>query len=54
LSHQDSVDQLSLFDGADRPSMESERDRALSRAIDSVREKYGREAMGRGGERLSP
>ncbi len=50
LNHQDSVDQLSLFERPDQPSLESERDRALSRAIDRVREKYGRTAVGRGGE----
>lgn len=50
LNHQDTVDQLSLFETSEPSSIESERDRALSRAIDSVREKYGRGAVGRGGE----
>jgi len=45
LTHQDSVDQLSLF-GA--PTLESDRDRALARAVDQVREKFGRGALGRG------
>ena len=50
LNHQDTVDQLSLFEASEPTSIESERDRALSRAIDSVRERYGRGAVGRGGE----
>jgi len=50
LNHEDAVDQLSLFETPEQSSLESERDRALSRAIDSVREKYGRGAVGRGSE----
>jgi DNA polymerase-4 len=50
LSHEDSVDQLSLFELAEEPRLESERDRALSRAIDRVRERFGRDAVGRAGE----
>jgi len=45
LTHQDTVDQLSLFEA---PSLESERDRALARAVDRVREKFGRKALGSG------
>ncbi len=41
----DEVDQLSLFEEG---GTESERDRALARAIDQVREKFGYGAVGRG------
>jgi DNA polymerase-4 len=40
--------QLSLLD-AEPDGMETERDRALSRALDEVREKFGRDKMGFGG-----
>lgn len=43
--------QLSLLDEAPglQPGLETERDRAISRAIDRVRDKYGPDALGRGG-----
>jgi DNA polymerase-4 len=40
--------QLSLLD-ADADGIETERDRALSRALDEVREKFGRDKLGFGG-----
>jgi DNA polymerase-4 len=42
-------DQLGLFDGADVPRLESERDLRLARAIDAARGKYGPDAVHRGG-----
>jgi len=42
---QDAEAQLALFDAA--PPVESERDRAISRVIDAVREKFGPDALGR-------
>lgn len=51
LSHLATTDgeaQLSLLEPPVTP-VESERDRAISRAIDQVRERYGRDALGRGG-----
>jgi DNA polymerase-4 len=46
LCLQDEVDQLSLFEEVEGP--ETVRDRALARAIDQVREKFGHDAVGRG------
>lgn len=48
LCEQDEVDQLTLFDLPEDEVGESQRDRALSRAVDEVREKFGRDAVGRG------
>jgi DNA polymerase-4 len=48
LMPQDSLDQLSLFESVD-PRRESDRDRALSRALDEVRDRFGRGSLGRGG-----
>jgi DNA polymerase IV len=51
LSHLAAADreaQLSLLEPPATP-VESERDRAISRVIDQVRERYGRDALGRGG-----
>jgi DNA polymerase IV len=51
LSHLASADgeaQLSLLEPPAK-RVESERDRAISRVIDQVRERYGRDALGRGG-----
>jgi DNA polymerase IV len=51
LSHLATADgeaQLSLLEQPPAP-VESERDRAISRVIDQVRERYGRDALGRGG-----
>ncbi len=47
LTPQEDVDQLSLFE---EEGPETGRDRALARAIDRVREKYGRGSLGRGSE----
>jgi len=47
LTAQEDVDQLSLFE---EEGAETGRDRALARAIDRVREKYGRGSLGRGSE----
>jgi DNA polymerase-4 len=47
LCLQDEVDQLSLFEEVEGP--ETVRDRALARAIDQVRAKFGDDAVGRGG-----
>ncbi len=52
LSHFEAADgeaQLSLLKPAE-VRIESERDRAISRAIDQVRERFGRDALGRGGQ----
>lgn len=49
LTSQGSLDQLSLFDSAERSGRESERDRALARALDEVRNRYGRDSVSRGG-----
>jgi DNA polymerase-4 len=49
LDHEDSVDQLTLFESPPTTKEESPRDRALARAIDQVRAKFGRDAVGRGG-----
>jgi len=51
LSHLAAADgeaQLSLLEPPAK-RVESERDRAISRVIDQVRERYGRDALGRGG-----
>jgi DNA polymerase-4 len=40
--------QLSLLESADE-TLETQRDRVISRVIDAVREKFGRDALGRGG-----
>ena len=51
LSHLATADghaQLSFFEPPAKP-VESERDRAISRAIDQVRERFGRDALGRAG-----
>jgi hypothetical protein len=48
LSTPETSAQLPLLEAAaDRP--ESARDRALAQAVDAVREKYGPNALGRGG-----
>lgn len=44
------VDQLPLFEEMATPG-ETERDRALARSVDRVREKFGRDAVRRGGSR---
>jgi len=52
LSHFEAADgeaQLSLLEPPEE-RIESERDRAISRAIDQVRERFGRDALGRGGQ----
>ena len=52
LSHlavADSEAQLSLLEPP-AEHIENERDRAISRAIDEVRERFGRDALGRGGQ----
>ena len=41
--------QLSLLDEAPESGLETERDRAIARVIDRVRDKYGPDALGRGG-----
>jgi len=48
LCEQDEVDQLTLFDLHEEEVTDSERDRALARAVDEVRAKFGRDAVGRG------
>ncbi len=48
LAAADGAGQLSLLD-APAEQVESERDRAISRAIDAVRERFGHDALGRGG-----
>lgn len=48
LAAADGEDQLSLLD-TPAEQVESERDRAISRAIDDVRKRFGRDALGRGG-----
>jgi len=48
LAAADGESQLSLLEPPRAP-VESERDRAISRVIDEVRERYGRDALGRGG-----
>jgi DNA polymerase IV len=48
LATADGAAQLSLLEPPPAP-VESERDRAISRVIDQVRERYGRDALGRGG-----
>ncbi|NIN11752.1 MAG: DNA polymerase IV [Gemmatimonadales bacterium] len=48
LSRDDLVDQLELFEVPELPDRETERDRNLARAIDRVREKFGRDAVNRG------
>jgi len=52
LTPHEDVDQLTLFDeeGEGR-GHETARDRALARAVDQVRAKFGRLAVGRGSER---
>jgi DNA polymerase-4 len=50
LNHEDSVDQLSLFPAPDQARLESARDRALSRALDAVRSRFGQDAVGRAGQ----
>jgi len=49
LKPQDMLDQLTLFNGAGDSSAESERDRALARVLDAVRDKFGHDALSRGG-----
>jgi len=49
LIPEESVDQLSLFHQQELGG-ESKRDRALARALDEVREKFGRGAVSRGGD----
>jgi DNA polymerase-4 len=49
LIPEESVDQLSLFQHENSAEGESDRDRALSRALDEVRDKFGRGAVSRGG-----
>ncbi len=52
LSHFEAADgeaQLSLLEPPEE-RIESERDQAISRAIDHVRERFGRDALGRGGQ----
>jgi DNA polymerase IV len=52
LSHFEAADgeaQLSLLEPPEE-RIESEHDRAISRAIDQVRERFGRDALGRGGQ----
>lgn len=51
LTPQDTLDQLTLFDGTGYTHAESERDRALARALDTVRDKFGHDALSRGGRR---
>lgn len=46
------AEQLTIFGGA--TPVESPRDRALSRAMDRVREKYGNDSIGPGGRRTVP
>ncbi len=48
LCEQDEVDQLTLFGQSEDEVGERERDRALSRAVDEVRAKFGRDAVVRG------
>ena len=48
LKSQESLDQLSLFEPLDDGETETARDRALARALDEVRDKFGRGALGRG------
>jgi DNA polymerase IV len=48
LATADGAAQLSLLEPPPAP-VESDRDRAISRVIDQVRERYGRDALGRGG-----
>lgn len=45
--------QLPLLDELPGPGVETERDRMISRVIDAVREKFGPDALGRGGARGS-
>ena len=49
LKPQESLDQLSLFETLDDGEAETDRDRAIARALDEVRDKFGRGALGRGG-----
>ena len=42
--------QLSLLEPAAAEPVESDRDRTISRMIDQVRERFGRDALGRGGQ----
>jgi DNA polymerase-4 len=49
LTPQDVLDQLTLFDATGDATTESERDRALARALDAVRDKFGHDALSRGG-----
>ena len=43
LVRQSAKSQLDLF--GDRPALESERDRTIARAVDRIRDRYGREAL---------
>jgi DNA polymerase-4 len=47
LTPPDRVDQLALFEEAEGGDRESGRDRALARAVDQVRERFGRDAVSR-------
>jgi len=42
--------QLGLFEGEPAEQIETERDRAISRALDDVRERFGKDALGWAGE----
>jgi len=47
-----SVDQLTLFEVEGAESLETERDRILSRVVDEIRERFGDKALRRGAARL--
>ncbi len=51
LTPQDGVDQLALFEEVEGGSLEGRRDRALARAVDQVRERFGRDSLGRGAQK---
>jgi len=49
LAEDETADQLALFDGDRDPVAETDRDRAVARAVDRVRAKFGPRGIGPGG-----
>ncbi len=49
LGEDETADQLALFEGARDPAAETDRDRAVARAVDQVRAKFGPRGIGPGG-----
>ncbi len=49
LAEDETVDQLALFERETHPAVETDRDRAVARAVDQVRAKFGPRGIGPGG-----